>query len=92
MTDETSLRRQAERGARVAELLDNELVADAFKAIQARVFIDWKNTKPHEHEERERLYRLLLSQDEYLAMFKTAVANGELAISDLTKPSEDNRV
>lgn len=83
MTDESRLRRQAERGDRARAILEDELTQDAFKAIERQLFDEWCATKPEETEKREQIYRLHLSHLDYRQMLAGAMGTGKAAVTQL---------
>lgn len=83
MTDESRLRRQVERGDRARAILEDELTQDAFKAIERQLFEEWCETKPHETEKREQIYRLHLSHLDYRQMLAGALGTGKAAVAEL---------
>ena len=85
MTDESRLRKQAERGERARVILEDELTQDAFKAIERQLFQEWCETKPHEAEKREQIYRLHLSHLDYRQMLAGALGTGKAATAELHK-------
>ena len=85
MTEEAKLRRQAERGIRARQILDDELTQDAFQAIERQLFQEWCETKPDETEKREQIYRLHLSHLDYRQMLSGALGAGKAAESRLAE-------
>jgi hypothetical protein len=57
MTDAIKLERQIERRARAEALMRDELLAEAFTALETAYYEGWKNSKPAETAARERLWQ-----------------------------------
>ena len=79
MTDATKLARQIERRARAEVVLRDELLAEAFSALEAAYSQGWKTSKPAETAARERLWQaaqILAVVRGHLAL---AIENGKVA-------------
>jgi hypothetical protein len=83
MTDETALAQATERAARAQRLLDDELLQEAFKSMEADFIAQWRVTPVRDTEARERWWQavnIVALVHDYL---KRAVANGRVAQRDL---------
>lgn len=76
---------EAERGARIAQLLDNEHVADALAEIEAEIVRSWKSGSTV--EARESAYAELRGLEAILNKFRCFVDGGIRATTDMAKRS-----
>jgi hypothetical protein len=79
MTDATKLQRQIERRARAEALMRDELLAEAFTALEAAYYEGWKNSKPNETAARERLWQAAQIVAVVRAHLALAIENGKVA-------------
>jgi hypothetical protein len=87
MTDEASLDEAVTRGLRTQELLDNELLAEAFTALEASYISAWRATGIDDSSGREKLFlaiNIVGKVRDHLASF---VANGKMAEAELQELS-----
>lgn len=83
--DEGKLRQAADRGLRAKTLLENEMLQEAFSAIEAALLDEWKSTVAGEDQRREdawRSFKLLGSLKGYLSKH---VSNGSAAAKELVR-------
>jgi len=83
MTDEANLNETATRGSRAAELLDNELLAEAFTALEAGYISAWRATGIDDVTGREKLFLAINIVGKVRDHLGTVVANGKLAEAEL---------
>lgn len=83
MTDEASLDVMATRGVRTQELLDNELLAEAFTVLEASYISAWRATEIDNSAGREKLFLAINIVGKVRDHLASAVANGKLAEAEL---------
>jgi hypothetical protein len=83
MTDEASLNEMATRGLRTQELVDNELFAEAFTALEASYISAWRATGVDDVTGREKLFLAINIVGKVRDHLASVVANGKLAEAEL---------
>lgn len=83
MTDEASLNETAARGVRAEGLLDNELLAGAFTALEASYISAWRATAIDDSAGREKLFLAINIVGKVRDHLASIVANGKLAQAEL---------
>jgi hypothetical protein len=83
MTDEANLNEVATRGVRAQELLHNELLADAFTALEASYISAWRATGIDDSTGREKLFLAINIVGKVRDHLGAVVANGKLAEAEL---------
>jgi hypothetical protein len=83
MTDEANLNEMATRGVRVEQLLDNELLAEAFTALEASYISAWRATGIDDTTGREKLFLAINIVGKVRDHLGAVVANGKLAEAEL---------
>jgi hypothetical protein len=83
MTDETSLNGIATRGVHAGELLDNELLTEAFTALEANYASAWRATVIDDVAGREKLFLAINIVGKVRDHLASVVANGKLAQAEL---------
>jgi hypothetical protein len=79
------------RAARAQELLQNELLQEAFAALEARYFEEWRTTQFRDTDARERLWQavnVLRKVKDHLARM---LADGKLAQHELAGLAEKKK-
>lgn len=89
--DEIKLGIAQHKGIRAQELLENELLNEAFVAIEERYLIEWRNCKVADIEAREAAWRALKTLDGIKDLLKRYVTDGRIAASDLHRLSEEQK-
>jgi hypothetical protein len=79
MTDEIALTADAARGLRAERLLADELLDDAFSALEADYVAAWKATAARDTDGRERLWQALQVVGLVRSHLAAIVAGGRLA-------------
>jgi hypothetical protein len=93
MTDEASLDETATRGARAEELLDNELLSEAFTALEASYVSAWRGTAIDDFAGREKLFLAINIVGKVRDHLASVIANGKLAQAELKELAQaDGRV
>ncbi len=88
--DEIKLGQAQHRGIRAEELLNNSLLQEAFKDIEAEWLKAWRSTKPRDTEVRERFWQGLQCLGILQETLKQHVINGRIAAEDLRRFSEES--
>ena len=83
MTDDVKLQRQIGRRARAEALMRDELLAEAFTALEAAYYQGWKNSKPAETAARERLWQAAQILAVVRGHLVLAIENGKVAQAQL---------
>lgn len=83
MTDEARLNATATRGARAEELLDNELLTEAFTALETSYVSTWRTTAIDDLAGREKLFLAINIVGKVRDHLASVVANGKLAQAEL---------
>jgi hypothetical protein len=83
MTDEANLNEMATRGMRAQEVLDNELLAEAFTALEASYVSAWRATGVEDVTGREKLFLAINIVGKVRDHLASVVANGKLAEAEL---------
>jgi hypothetical protein len=83
MSDEARLDQAAARAARAQELLDNELLSEAFNALEDSYVSAWRTTAIDDIAAREKLFLAINIVGKVRDHLAAAVANGKLAQAEL---------
>lgn len=83
MTDEFNLHRDKDRGARAETLLRNELLMEAFAALDAEYVKAWRLTHINDVNARERLFQAVQIVGKVKDHLARVVNNGKLAQREL---------
>jgi len=84
MSSPDKLRRDADRGARAAALLENELLKESFEKIEAGIIEVWRNDSDSEDvQRREDAWRSLKLLDALKQSLKHVVTTGEFSAKEL---------
>lgn len=83
MSDETRLHELAARAARAQELLDNELMVEAFNTLEKNYVAAWRATTIDDAQGREKLFLAINVVGKVRDHLASAVANGKLAQAEL---------
>lgn len=92
MTDEYKLRKQQDRGARAEAVLNNELVVEAFAAIEAELMKAWQHSAADEKEQRDNAYMMFRLLQNFKAQFSQAVHTGKAAQKQLMTISDPSKI
>lgn len=77
--DEFTLRRAMERATLAQQILENEIVAEAFKSLEESYINAWKEAPVRDTEGREKLWQAVQIIGRVQAHLQQTVANGHLA-------------
>lgn len=83
MTDEHKLIRDKGRGQRAKSLLENEMMVEAFKALEADYIKAWAGTDPSQAAARENYYRAVQILGDVRRHLLKVATNGTLAEREL---------
>jgi hypothetical protein len=84
----SALHEEQERGRRASELLSNELLQDALKAIEAEVIEQWKACPARDAEGKEALWQLMKTADKFRGLLTGHIEAGKLAAANLKRYEE----
>lgn len=83
MSDESRLDHAAVKARRAQELLDNELLAEAFATLETNYISAWRATTIEDAPAREKLFLAINVVGKVRGHLAAAVANGKLAQAEL---------
>ena len=82
---ESDLMRDQTRGQMARELLDNELLQDALKAIKDEINRQWLQCPARDHEGKEALWQLAKTADKFEGILSGYIETGKLASDNLRR-------
>lgn len=85
MTDESHLAAATTRALQAQELLDNELLIEAFKTLEDSYASAWRSTAIDDMQGREKLFLAINIVGKVRDHLNAAVANGRLAQAELAE-------
>jgi len=85
MTDESYLAAASGRALRAQELIDNELLAEAFKSLEENYSSAWRSTAIDDVQGREKLFLAINIVGKVRDHLHAAVVNGRLAQAELAE-------
>jgi len=88
MPDETQLENAAGRGVRAERLLADELLAEAFKALEDAYTVAWRRTTIDDAAAREKLFLAVNIVGKVRDHLAAIVNNGKLAQAELKQLAE----
>ena len=77
------------RGARARELLQDELLSEAFKTLEDSYIGLWRQTKPDQTADREKLFIAVNQIGKLRDHLHAVVSNGAIAQAELNKLIND---
>ena len=83
MSDEIALRKAMDLGAKAEIELNAPAVSDAFKALEAKHVLAWRNSDPRDNEGRELSWLALKALDGVRAELMAAINDGKIAKAEL---------
>ena len=83
MTDESCLSAATEKALLAQELLDNELLTEAFKTLEESYTSAWRSTTIDDMQSREKLFLAINIVGKVRDHLNAVVANGKLAQAEL---------
>jgi hypothetical protein len=88
MTDEDSLSQAAGKGVRARQLLENDLLAEAFKGLEESYTAAWRSTTIDDVAAREKLFLAISIVGKVRDHLTAIVTNGRLAETELRQLAE----
>jgi hypothetical protein len=88
MTDEDTLSQAASEGARARQLLENDLLAEAFKGLEESYTAAWRSTTIDDVAAREKLFLAINIVGKVRDHLTAIVTNGRLAETELRQLAE----
>ncbi|MGA2289864.1 hypothetical protein [Bradyrhizobium sp.] len=88
MTDEDTLSQAASEGARARQLLENDLLAEAFKGLEESYTAAWRSTTIDDVAAREKLFLAISIVGKVRDHLTAIVTNGRLAETELRQLAE----
>jgi hypothetical protein len=85
MTDENHLNAASTKALQAQELLDNELLTEAFKTLEDDYASAWRSTMIDDVQGREKLFLAINIVGKVRDHLNAAVANGRLAQAELAE-------
>jgi hypothetical protein len=79
MSDEAD----AQRGRRAQEVLDNEVYADAYAAVEKELISKWRDSR--NPEDREQLHQFLMMLGKVQNALETVMRTGEVAAAEISR-------
>lgn len=73
------------RGRRAQQILDDDIVVEAFAKIEADALHEWRGTKPDERDKREHAWRTLRVLDEFKTKLRVVMSAGEMAAAQIRR-------
>jgi hypothetical protein len=95
MTDDIALTKDIEHGQHAERLLADELLTDAFAALEADYIAAWKATSARDSDARERLWQALQIVGLVKSHLAAIVSSGRLAqreLDDIAALGERRRI
>ena len=88
MTDEIKLQKDAAKGARAKELLEHDLLAEAFTSLEQAYTQAWRLTTIDDVTGREKLFLAINIVGKVRDHLTSIVTNGTLATTELRQLAE----
>jgi hypothetical protein len=85
MSDDFKLQQDANRGAKAAALLQNELLNEAYEEIEAALIQKWKSSEPDDTDGRELTWHMLRANTRHKQLLQSHISNGKVAQAELNK-------
>jgi hypothetical protein len=73
------------RAERAHHILNDDLVIEAFNAIEVACLEGWRNSDAPDADKREEAWRLLRALDAFRDLFKAHIENGKFADAVIAK-------
>jgi len=89
MTDEFTLRRSADKARRARELLENDILKEAFEILEKAYIETWRGTHVDAEHAREKLFLAVNIIGKVRHHLELVIANGSIAEADLKKIQQD---
>lgn len=82
---EHDLREDQTRAQRAADVLNNEVFAEALAAIRSEVVKQWESCPARDHEGKEALWQLIKTASKFEGLLKGYIETGKLATEQLKR-------
>lgn len=92
MSDEGKLRRQHDRGERAKQLMQNELLTEAFDEIEKAIMERFKESRADEKELREDAHRSIRLLSHIKGHLKHVMVTGEAARKELLNIKDPSKI
>jgi hypothetical protein len=89
VTDEIALTRATERASRAQQLLDDELIKEAFASLERAYIERWRATGIEDVTGREKLFLAINVVGKVRDHLTAAVADGKVAAAELNNLAEE---
>lgn len=89
--NEVDLREDQTRGIRAGELLTNELLNGALKAINDEIVKQWGECPMRDHEAKEALWQLLKTSQKFEGLLRGYIETGKLATEQMRRYEEEKK-
>jgi hypothetical protein len=89
MSDEIKLHRDALRASKAKQLMETELVKEAFKTLEDSYIAAWRYTNANDTAAREKLFLAVNVVGKVQEHLNSVIANGNLAKAELEKLAAD---
>jgi hypothetical protein len=88
--DEHKAIRESTRGAKAQELLNNEMLTEAFEILEQNYISAWRATHVNDQTSREKLFLAINVVGKVKQHLETAVSNGSMSAKDLKDLAEES--
>lgn len=91
MTDEIKLSREMVRGSKAKQLLENELLTEAFDELEKSYFAAWRRSEPSDAMAREKLYlaaNIVAKVKDHLSLVVKGGKLAEVEMKQITEQAE----
>jgi len=85
MTDENKLIRDSGQAIRARQLLEDEMLVDAFKTLEDAYTLAWRSTTIDDNSAREKLFLAVNIVGKVRRHLESVVTNGKLAQAELAE-------
>lgn len=85
MADEIELQKQINRGAKAQGLLNNELLQEAFSALESGYIQAWRSTAAEDQVGREKLFLAINVVGKVRDHLTSTIQNGKVAQADMNR-------
>ena len=89
MIDEDKLSQARAKAQRAQNLLDNELLKEAYAKLEAELVDAWIKTPPRDTDGRERCWAAVQANRKHRDYLESVVNDGKLASAELKKLADD---
>lgn len=90
--DDLKLKQEQERGWKAQDLIDNELLQQALKAIEDEVVAQWGACPARDKEGKEALWQLYKTSQKFRALLLGYVQTGKMATDSLQRYEQESKI